>query len=84
MNDVRMREPTPMAAASPRPPVPVADKLGAKTLSRRQALARLGLAAAVAYAAPTVTRLDRQALAGGLPSGFCVPGRPGCRPPGNG
>jgi hypothetical protein len=55
-----------------------------KAMNRRQALAKLGLAVAVAYAAPTVTRLDRQALAANLPSGFCVPGRPGCGPPGKG
>ncbi len=36
----------------------------AKTLSRRAALARLGIGAAVVYAAPTVTRLDRSAQAG--------------------
>ena len=36
------------------------DKPG---LSRRKALARLGLAAGVAYAAPTVTHIDGAALA---------------------
>jgi hypothetical protein len=32
-------------------------------LSRRKALARLGLAAAVVYAAPTITHIDGEALA---------------------
>jgi len=32
-------------------------------LSRRKALARLGLVAAVAYAAPTITHIDGEALA---------------------
>ncbi len=34
-----------------------------RALSRRKALARLGLAAAVVYAAPTVTHIDGTALA---------------------
>lgn len=37
-------------------------------LSRRRALAKLGLAAAVAYAAPTIVRLDRTANAKVAPS----------------
>ena len=37
-------------------------------LTRRKALARLGLAAGVAYAAPTIVRLDRSANAKVLPS----------------
>ncbi|WP_178133635.1 hypothetical protein [Vineibacter terrae] len=56
-------------------------------MSRRRALARLGLAAGVAYAAPTVTNLDRRAYAQATP---CPPrqgnngngkgnGKPGCR-----
>lgn len=53
-------------------------------LNRRAALARLGLTAAAIYAAPTVTRLDREALAQGLPSPVCPPGRPGCFNPGKG
>lgn len=36
---------------------------GKSVLSRRNALARLGLAAAVVYAAPTITHIDGQALA---------------------
>lgn len=44
---------------------PVAD---ATALSRRRALARLGLAAAAAYAAPTIIRLDRTANAKVSPS----------------
>lgn len=42
------------------------------TLSRRRALARLGLAAGAAYAAPTVLHLDRRAFAASTP----------CPPPG--
>lgn len=51
-------------------------------LSRRAALARLGLGAAAVYAAPTVTRID-QARAS-APSHSCPPGAPGCGggPPG--
>jgi hypothetical protein len=37
-------------------------------MSRRKALARLGLAAGVAYAAPTIVQLDRSANAKVLPS----------------
>lgn len=37
-------------------------------LSRRSALARLGIAATVAYSAPTIVRLDRSANAKVLPS----------------
>jgi len=57
-----------------------------KAVSRRRALARLGLAAGVAYAAPTVTTLDRRAFAQSTP---CPPGhgkgngkgngKPGCK-----
>jgi len=56
-------------------------------MSRRRALTRLGLAAGVAYAAPTVTTLDRRAFAQSTP---CPPGqgnkgngkgngKPGCK-----
>ena len=45
-------------------------------MSRRKALARLGLAAGVAYAAPTIVRLDREANAKVLPTA--------CPPPGSG
>lgn len=38
------------------------------TMSRRKALTRLGLAAGVAYAAPTIVHLDRSANAKVLPS----------------
>jgi len=44
-------------------------------LSRRAALARLGLGAAALYAAPTVTRLDTAKAA--FPS-QCPPNRPSC------
>lgn len=53
-------------------------------LDRRAALAKLGLTAAIIYAAPTVTRLDREALAQGMPSPICPPGRPSCFNPGKG
>ena len=72
------------AAADQSPALDAAGRSAGKAMTRRRALAKLGLGVAVAYAAPTVTRLDRQALAGNLPSGFCVPGRPGCLPPGKG
>lgn len=42
------------------------------TVSRRRALSRLGLAAGVAYATPTLLQLDRRALAASTP----------CPPPG--
>jgi hypothetical protein len=44
------------------------------TPSRRQALARLGLAGAVAYSAPTILHLDRSAKATILPSCENPPG----------
>ena len=44
------------------------------TPSRRQALARLGFATAVAYAAPTILHLDRSAKAQILPSCENPPG----------
>ena len=47
-----------------------------RAMSRRKALARLGLAAGVAYAAPTIVHLDRSANAKVLPSP--------CPPPGSG
>ncbi len=46
------------------------------TASRRQALARLGFAAALAYTAPTVLHLDRSAKAQILPSCQNPPGGP--------
>lgn len=63
------------------------SKADSQGVSRRRALARLGLAAGVAYAAPTVTNLDRRAYAQATP---CPPrqgnngngkgnGKPGCR-----
>lgn len=48
-----------------------------RTLSRRKALARLGLAAGVAYAAPTIVRLDRSANAKALPTPCPPPGSKG-------
>jgi hypothetical protein len=55
-----------------------------KTLDRRAALARLGLAATVAYSAPVVLRLDREANAVILPTPCRPPrgGGPGSGPPG--
>ncbi len=46
-------------------------------LNRRKALARLGLAAGVAYAAPTIVRLVRSANAKVLPSPCAPPGGKG-------
>ncbi len=37
-------------------------------ISRRKALARLGLAAGIAYTAPTIVHLDRSANAKSLPT----------------
>jgi hypothetical protein len=51
------------------------------TASRRQALARLGFAAAVAYASPTILHLDRSAKAQTGPSCTPPPGQPTCDPP---
>jgi hypothetical protein len=55
---------------------------GAQSISRRRALARLGIAAGVAYTAPTIVRLDRSANAKVLPSPCPPPGGGGKRPPG--
>lgn len=43
----------------------MAEKVSSETksVSRRAALVRLGLGAAAVYAAPTITRLDREAQA---------------------
>jgi len=53
-------------------------------LSRRQALARLGLSSAVAYVAPSVVHLDRSANAAVQPSPCPPPKKgtvnPGCPP----
>jgi hypothetical protein len=50
-----------------------------KTVSRRRALARLGLVAGAVYVAPTITNLDRRALANTTP---CPkPWEKGPRPP---
>jgi hypothetical protein len=54
----------------------------ARTISRRRALARLGIAAGIAYTAPTIVRLDRSANAKVLPSPCPPPGGGGKRPPG--
>lgn len=51
-------EPTETAAPSTREEISV---------SRRRALAKLGLAAGVVYAAPTLMQLDRKALAASTP-----------------
>jgi hypothetical protein len=47
-------------------------------VSRRRALAKLGLAAGAAYAAPTITTLDRRAYA--APTN-CPPGQGGGKGP---
>lgn len=55
------------------------------TFDRRGALIRLGLATGLAYSAPTLLQVDRNARAGVLPS-FCpppgspIPPPPGCEP----
>lgn len=55
-------------------------------LSRRQALARLGLGSAVAYVAPSVVHLDRSAIAQAIHPTPCPPpkskgkGPPWCPP----
>ncbi|MEK9661277.1 MAG: hypothetical protein VW644_06015, partial [Alphaproteobacteria bacterium] len=54
----------------------------AMAISRRRALARLGIAAGIAYSAPTIVRLDRRASAKVLPSPCPPPGGGGKRPPG--
>lgn len=46
-------------------------------MTRRKALARLGLAAGVAYAAPTIVQLDRSANAKNLPTPCPPPGGKG-------
>ena len=50
-------------------------------LSRRAALARLGLATGVTYAAPSLLRIDRKAKAELLPSDCPPPDSPVPRPP---
>ncbi len=57
---------------------PIRDKSDSDvTPDRRKALAKLGLAAGVAYAAPLVVRLDRSANAGVTPTPGSVGGKPG-------
>jgi len=46
-----------------------------RAMTRRKALTRLGLAAGVAYAAPTIVHLDRSANAKTLPSPCPPPGK---------
>lgn len=63
-------KPVPQTQSAPQPP---------RALNRRQALARLGLAAGTAYAAPTLLSL-KEAKAGppwGRPSRPGEPGEPG-------
>ena len=52
-------------------------------ISRRKALAKLGLAAGVAYTAPVVLHLDREAKAGMMGVTPCPPpnGNPNDNPP---
>lgn len=52
-----------------------------RVISRRRALARLGIAAGVAYSAPTIIRLDRSANAKVLPSPCPPPHSKAKRPP---
>ena len=53
---------------------PTKDNDATPGLSRRKARARLGLAAGVAYAAPTIVRLDRSSNAKVLPTPCLPPG----------
>lgn len=46
-----------------------------RAMTRRKALTRLGLAAGIAYAAPTIVHLDRSANAKVLPSPCPPPGK---------
>lgn len=55
---------------------------GKRDLSRREALAKLGLAAGIAYSAPSVVHLDRSANAQILPTP-CRPGNSGGKGKGN-
>tara|TARA_R110002110_G_scaffold415612_6_gene652175 strand:+ start:210765 stop:210968 length:204 start_codon:yes stop_codon:yes gene_type:complete len=48
-----------------------------RAMTRRKALTRLGLAAGIAYAAPTIVHLDRSANAKVLPSPCPPPGKGG-------
>lgn len=57
-------------------------KRGKAQMSRRKALAKLGIGAAIAYAAPTVLHLDRSANAAECPSGT-VKCKGGCIPIGD-
>lgn len=61
-------------------PDEVGKKPDLKSLSRRTALARLGLGAAIAYSAPVIVHLDRSAHAAKLPTP-CPRGsrKPACR-----
>ena len=55
---------------------------GRSAMTRRRALARLGLASGVAYAAPTIVNLDRHAYAKVTPcppKGYKGPKPPNCR-----
>jgi len=65
-------------------PVSGAADTRAREISRRRALSRLGLGAAVAYVAPTVIHLDRSANATVTPTPCPPPKKgtvsPGCPP----
>lgn len=63
------------------PPKDPAVRSEASKDDRRQALMRLGLAVAVLYAAPTVTRLSQARAA--VPSFHCPPGQASCGGPSN-
>ena len=64
-------------------PVAPSSEGDSPSASRRRALARLGLAAAVAYSVPTLVRIDRSARAIVLPSPCDDPPNfpPGSPPP---
>lgn len=71
------------ANTAPVQPSSEGRELDGRAASRRRALARLGLAAAVAYSVPTLVRIDRSARAIVLPSPCDDPPNfpPGSPPP---
>jgi hypothetical protein len=58
----------------------IPEEIADREVSRRRALVRLGLASGIAYAAPTILHLDRQAKAIILPSCRQSEPDPNCGP----